>query len=59
VTNQGKDVTRGIQPRFLYQFASLDYCEPNGTLRGGWNTNVDVFEEIKEYYPRSSKYAKA
>jgi len=23
------------------------------------NTNVDVFEEIKENYPRSSKYAKA
>jgi hypothetical protein len=23
------------------------------------NTNVDVFEETKEYYPKSSKYAKA
>jgi hypothetical protein len=23
------------------------------------NTNVDVFEEIKENYPRSSEYAKA
>jgi hypothetical protein len=23
------------------------------------NTNVDVFEQIKENYPRSSEYAKA
>ncbi len=59
VINQGRDVTRGTQPKFVYQSTSPDYYE----LMEHWevceNTNVDVFEEIKENYPRSSKYAKA
>jgi hypothetical protein len=31
----------------------VEHCEVDE------NTNVDVFEEIKENYPRSFKYAKA
>jgi len=27
VTNQGRGVTKGIQPRFVYQFASPNYYE--------------------------------
>jgi hypothetical protein len=49
-----RDVTKGIQPRVGYQFASpVEHCEVDE------NTNVDVFEEIKENYPRSFEYAKA
>jgi hypothetical protein len=28
VTSQGRDVTGGIQPRFVYQVASPNYYEP-------------------------------
>jgi hypothetical protein len=27
MTNQGRDVTRGIQPKFVHQFSSADYYE--------------------------------
>ncbi len=59
VTSWGRDVTWGIQPRFVYQSASLDYYEPMEHWEVDENTNVDVFEETKENYPSSSEYAKA
>ncbi len=43
----------------MYQSASLDYYEPVEHQEVDENTNVDVFEETKENYPRSFKYAKA
>jgi len=57
VISRGRDVIRGIQPRFVYQFASLDYYELVEHWEVDENTNVDVFEEFKENYPRSFKYA--
>ncbi len=59
MTNQGWDVIGGIQPRFVYQSASLVYYEPMEYWEVDENTNVDVFEEIEENYPRSFKYVKA
>jgi len=41
----------------VYQFASLDYYELVEHWEVDENTNVDVFEEFKENYPRSFKYA--
>ncbi len=55
----GSDVTRGIQPRFVYQFASLDYYKLVEHCEVDENTNVDVFEKIEENYPWSSKYEEA
>ncbi len=43
----------------MYQSASPDYYEPVEHWEVDENTNVDVFEEIKENYPRSSKFAEA
>jgi hypothetical protein len=43
----------------MYQFASLDYYKPMEHLEVDENTNVDVFEEIEENYPRSFEYARA
>ncbi len=59
MTNWGKDVTRGIQPTFVYQSASPYYYEPMEHWEVDENTNVDVFEETEGNYLRSSKYAKA
>jgi hypothetical protein len=57
VTNKRKDVIRCIQFKFVYQYASLDYCEQMEPWKVDEKTNVDVFEKIEENYPRSSKYA--
>ncbi len=58
MTSWGRDVTGGIQPRFVYQSTSLDY-----ELVEYWevegNTNIDVVKETKENYLWSSEYAEA
>jgi hypothetical protein len=59
MTNRRRDVIGSIQPKFVYQFAFLDYYEPVEHWEVNENTNADVFEEIKENYSRSSEYAKA
>jgi len=46
-----EDVTGGIQPRFMYQFASPDYYELVEHLEVDENTHVDVFEETEKNYP--------
>ncbi len=56
MTSWGKDVTRGKQPKFVYQSISLNYYELMKHLEVDENTNVDVFEETEKNYPRSSKY---
>ncbi len=43
----------------MYQSASPDYYELVEHWEVDENTNVDVFEETKENYPRSSKFVKA
>ncbi len=48
MNNQGRDVTGGIQPKFVYQSTSLDYYEPVEEWEMDENTNVDVCEEIEE-----------
>jgi hypothetical protein len=58
VTNQGKDVTRSTQPKFVYQSTSPNYYEPVKHWEVDENTNLDVFEKTKENYPRSSEYVK-
>ncbi len=57
--NQGKDVIGGIQPKFVYRSTSPNYYEPMEQWEVDENTNVDVFEEVKENYPQSSEYAEA
>jgi hypothetical protein len=59
VTNLGRDVIGGIQPKFVYQSASLDYYKPVEHWEVDENTNVDVFEENNENYLRSYEYAEA
>jgi len=59
VINRGKDVTRGIQPKFMYQSASLDYYELMEYWEVKENTNINVVEEIKENYLWSFEYVKA
>ncbi len=59
VTRQGRDIIGGIQPMFVYQYASPDYYEPVEHWEVDENTNVDVFEKIEKNYPLSSKYAEA
>ncbi len=59
VTSQGRDVTRGIEPRFVYQITSLNYYEPVEHWKVDENTCVDVFEKTKENYPKSFEYAQA
>ncbi len=43
----------------MYQTTSLDYYESAEHWEVDENNNVDVFEETKENYPRSSKYVEA
>jgi hypothetical protein len=43
----------------VYQYKFPNYYEPVSHWEVDKNTNVDVFKEIKENYPRSSEYAKA
>ncbi len=57
VTSWGEDVIKGIQPRFVYQTIFPNYYEPIVHWEVDENTNVDVFEENEENYPRSFKYA--
>ncbi len=48
MNSQGRDVTRGIQPKFVYQSTSPDYYEPVENWEVDENTNVDVCEEIED-----------
>jgi hypothetical protein len=48
VTNQGKDVTKGIQPRFVYQSTFPNYYELVEDWEVEENTNINVLEEIEE-----------
>jgi len=59
LTNQGRDVTWGIQPRFVYQSTFPNYYELLEDWEVEENTNIDVVEKTKENYLQSSKYAKA
>ncbi len=62
MTNQGKDVTKGIQPRFVYQSTFPNYYELVEDWEVEENTNINVLEEIEEIennYLQSSKYAEA
>jgi hypothetical protein len=59
MTGQRKDVTGGIQPKFVYQSAFPNYCELVEHWDVNENTNVDVLEETEENYPRSFEYEKA
>ncbi len=59
VISRRKDVTRCIQPKFVYQSTSPNYYEQVEHWEVDENTNVDVFEETKENYPRSYEYVKA
>jgi hypothetical protein len=59
MTNRRRDIIGSIQPKFVYQFAFLDYYEPMENWEVNENTNVDVFEKINEIYSKSSEYAKA
>ncbi len=43
----------------MYQSAFPNYDEPMEDYKVEENTNIDVVEEIKENYVRSSKYAEA
>ncbi len=58
MTSRGRDVTRGIQPKFVYQSTSPNYYEPVEHWEVDENTNVDVFEETEENQPQSFEYAK-
>ncbi len=42
----------------MYQFASLNYYEPVEHWEVDENTNVNVFEETEENYPRPYEYVK-
>jgi hypothetical protein len=50
VTSQGRDVIGGIQPRFVYQSTFPNYYEPAEDWEVEENTNINVFEEIKDNY---------
>jgi hypothetical protein len=54
VNSWRKDVTWGIQPKFVYQYAFPNYYEVVEE-----NTNINVVEEIEENYLRSFEYAEA
>jgi hypothetical protein len=43
----------------MYQYAHPDYYETIEHWEVDETTNIDVFVETKENYPRSSEYAKA
>jgi len=57
MNSQRKDVTKSIQPRFMYQSTSLDYYELVEDWEVEENTNINVVEETKENYLQSSEYA--
>jgi hypothetical protein len=57
MNSQRRDVTKSIQPRFMYQSTSLDYYELVEDWEVEENTNINVVEETKENYLQSSEYA--
>jgi len=57
MNSQRKDVTKSIQPRFMYQSTSLYYYELVEDWEVEENTNINVVEETKENYLQSSEYA--
>ncbi len=59
VTSQGRDITGGIQSKFVYQSASPNYYEPLENQEVEENTNINVLEENEENYLQSSKYVEA
>jgi hypothetical protein len=59
VNSQIKDVTWGIQPRFVNQSASPDYYELVEDWEVEENTNINVVEEIEENYLWSFEYVEA
>jgi hypothetical protein len=59
MNSQRRDVTKSIQPRFMYQSTSLDYYELVEDWEVEENTNINVVEETKENYLQSSEYAEA
>ncbi len=48
--SRGRDITRGIKPRFVYQYASLDYYALVEDWEVEKNTNIDMLEEIGKNY---------
>ncbi len=50
VNSRRRDVTRGIQPKFVYESRFLNYYEPMKDQEVEENTNIDVVEEIEENY---------
>ncbi len=59
MTSRGRDVIRGVQPRFMCQSTSPNYYETVEHWEVDENTNVDVFEENEENDPLSSEYVEA
>ncbi len=59
MNSQGRYVTRGIQPWFVYQSASPNYYELVEDWEVEETTNIDVVEETKENYLQSFEYAEA
>jgi hypothetical protein len=57
MNSQRRDVTRGIQPKFVYQFTFPNYYELVEDWEVEETTNIDVVEETKENYLRSFEYA--
>jgi len=50
VISQKRDVTKGIQPKFVYQSTYPYYYEPMEDWEVEEHTNIDVVEETKENY---------
>ncbi len=50
------DITKGIQSKFVYRSAFMDYYELMED-QVEENTNIDLLEETEENYLESSKYA--
>ncbi len=59
VTNQGREITGGIQSRFVDQSASLNYYELVEDWEVEENTNINMLEKTEENYLQSSEYAEA
>ncbi len=56
MNSQGRDVTWGIQPKFVYQYTFPYYYELVEDWEVEKTTNIDVVEEIEENYLRSFEY---
>ncbi len=55
--SQRRDITGGIKPRFVYQYASPYYYALVEEWEVEKNINIDMLEEIGENYLQSSEYA--